>query len=316
MKGAGAPLLFATVALCCLGIALAIHEIAHVLAARALGFKVQRWAFGAGPRLLRRCWAGVEVIFRLLPVWAESAIEAGPRRGGRWVLLLLTGPLASLLFGLLLLTALHLLGTHVPVPLTIGEVQPGSEAARAQLLPGDRVRATDGVALTSWSDLTLRIDQAQGQRLRLTLSREGSGELEVVVAPRAGGDGVGRIGVSQQYVHRKLGPADAVVAAFQLAVTTVRDLIEAAQTGRRIAPRGAGAGWSLDTLLRALAAVSILLGLLHLVPIPPLDAGVAALGAWERWRGRPLSPGQRAGLQLAGLALFAALALLVATSRS
>lgn len=307
--------MFVVVALGCLGVALLVHEGAHVIAARLLKVRVHRLAFGLGPRVLSRHLGGTDWVLRLLPVWAESAIETEAQRGRRWMVLLLFGPIASLAFGLGVLMLLYLTGTHVPVRLTIGEVQPGSEAARAQLLPGDRVEAVDGLPVETWRDLTLIIDESAGREVRLTVRRGAEQSLELVVTPRSGADGAGRIGISQQYVHRRLPLAEAATAAVQHAYFLVRDTAAAALKGRRVGPRGGGTSYDVDTVVRALAAVSLLLGLLHLTPLPPLDLGVALVALLERRRGAPFSLNQRAAIQLLGFALIAAAAVMVARSR-
>ncbi|MDQ3266938.1 MAG: M50 family metallopeptidase [Myxococcota bacterium] len=311
--------MFVLAALLSLGVALWVHEAGHVLAARVAGLRVHRLVFGLGPRLLTRWPGGMELVIRALPLWAESAVEVeppgAPVRSLRRALVLLCGPLVSLGFGLSVLTGLHLAGTHVVVPLTVGQIQPGSEAARAQLLPGDRVEAVNGAKVANWRELTEQIEEGTGTPLALSV-RRGEELREVSLIPRPDAEGSGRIGISQQYVFRRLPLGEAVESSALHAWSVVRDVVVGALTPRRFSPRQLGTGWGLDRWLRALASVSVVLGALHLVPLPPLDTGAALLALWERRRGAPYSPTQRAAIQLLGFLLLAALAVVAALFRA
>lgn len=299
-----------------LGVGLVFHELGHALAARLLGVPIHRFTLGLGPTLLTR-WSrrGTQVVLKLLPAWASAELEgpdddAPARPVWRRVVVLLAGPLASAAFAYALLFGLYLAGTHVPVPLTVGVVMPGMEAARAGLRPGDLVRAVDGEPVASWSELVARIDGAPGRDLGLELIRDGS-PVEVRVRPRPSEDGGGRIGISQQYVLRTHSAREAVGAAWNHVVRTSLETVQLAirfgsplpgTTTRLGVPRQVmdAATTGVDAVVRAQAAVSLLLGLFHLLPIPPLDAGALVFLAVEARRQRRIRPGVRIAIQLTG----------------
>ena len=66
---------------------------------------------------------------------------------------------------------------------------------------------------------------------------------------------------------------------------------------------------SLDALVRALAALSLVLGLFFLLPLPALDGGRILLTVWEAAMGRPVDGRVQTLLQtlslLAGVAAVA-----------
>lgn len=306
-----------------LGLALVVHELGHALAARLLGVPIHRFTLGLGPTLLTR-WSrrGTQVVLKLFPAWASAELEgpdddAPPRPVWRRVLVLLSGPVSSAAFAWVLLFGLYLVGTHVPVPLTIGVVMPGMEAARAQLRPGDQVRAVDGVVVESWSDLVERIDAAPGREVRLELLREDQ-PVEVLVRPRASEDGGGRLGISQQYVFRRHQPREAAAAAVH---HVVRTAMETAQLVIRFGNPLPGTATRLgvprqvmdattsgvDAAVRAQAALSLLLGLFHLLPLPPLDAGALLILSIEYRRHRRIRPGVRIAVQLGGFVVLGVL---------
>ena len=160
--------MYVLLALLALGLLLAVHELGHLLAARLLGVSVPRFSLGFGPPLLSFRLFGTECVIAAIPLGASATLHGmnphvpgleptDPRsysaqRPWRRVAITLAGSVANYLFALGVLFALYISGTHVVVPLTVGTVTPGSEAARAQLLPGDRIVNVDGLPVKTWSE--------------------------------------------------------------------------------------------------------------------------------------------------------------------
>ena len=209
-----------------LGLLVALHELGHLVAARLLGVRVDRYTLGFGPAVFTLRFRGTDYVLGAVPLGGSTRIlgmnphepgvdpadPASFSAQGPWrrMLVLLAGPLANWLFALGILFALYTSGTHVVVPLTVGTIIPGSEAARAQLLPGDRLVSVDGQPLESWSGFVELIAQNPGRELKLGVQRRGE-PREVTVRPRPDERGEGRIGVSQQYVYRTHGPGQALL---------------------------------------------------------------------------------------------------------
>ena len=146
-----------------LGLLVALHELGHLVAARLLGIRVSRYTLGFGPAVFTFRLRGMDCVLGAIPLGGSARIQGmNPHEPGvdpadpasfsaqtpwKRMLVLLAGPLANWLFALGILFALYTSGTHVVVPLTVGTIVPGSEAARAQLLPGDHLVSVDGVPL-------------------------------------------------------------------------------------------------------------------------------------------------------------------------
>ncbi len=311
--------MYVLLALLALGLLLAVHELGHLLAARLLGVTVSRFSLGFGPPLLSFRLFGTEYVVAAIPLGASATLHgmnphtqgldpADPRsysaqRPWKRVVITLAGSLANYLFALGVLFALYTGGTHVVVPLTVGMVTPGSEAALAQLLPGDRILSVDGQAVKHWSDFVESIGQSPGRERSLVISRHGEPRV-VKVRPRADERGVGRIGVSQQYVYREHKPGEALAQSLLHtqrvaveALTLVRGLVvgldPAAEPPSSVAvvrQSSGAASTGLDSFMRVLVAISLALALLHLVPVPGLDGGRLVFLALELARKRPVSP--------------------------
>ena len=314
------------VALLVLGALVLVHELAHLVAARAIGARALVFRIGLGPPLLAFRAGGQRWVLGAVPLGGWLQLEGedpyrapGPRSGtpftrlgtARRALVLLAGPAASLLLGLAVLTVLHAHGTYRPVPMTVGSVEPGSEAARAGIRPGDRILAVDGTPVARWGALVQALADRAGRPARLSIRRVDA-DLVVVVQPTVDGSGRGRIGVDEQYafVREPFGPA--LGAAFHHAGRLLRQTASWAASFVRSTDgpgaaasllRRVGAVQSADAAARALAAASLALGLLYLLPLPSLDGGRLLLVLWERLRGRPLDARIQTGLQLLSLLL-------------
>ncbi|NPC80605.1 PDZ domain-containing protein, partial [Pyxidicoccus fallax] len=322
-----------------LGGLLALHELGHLVAARLCGVRVPRFVFGFGPPLVSfRLW-GTQYVLAAVPLGATAHVQGmNPHRadaaedGGfqvlgplRRMVIILAGPLANYLLALGLLFSLYTSGTHVVVPLTVGTVQPGSEAARAQLLPGDRIVTVAGQPLKNWSEFVEQVARSPGRPLELGVERQGT-QRTVQVRPRPDERGEGRIGVSQQYVYRAHGAGEALGHAFahtgSVAAEGLSTLVRLVRGPEHTGAVGPGAlmrqessdaaSSGMDSLMRALVTASVALALLMMLPVPGLDGGRVALLMVEAASGRRLPPRVETVAQAVGFLGIAAVIVVVA----
>ncbi|RKH69688.1 M50 family metallopeptidase [Corallococcus aberystwythensis] len=322
-----------------LGALLIVHELGHLVAARLLGVRVPRFTVGFGPPLLSFRLGGTQFVLGAVPLGASANLQGmNPHRSAeedtsgfgnlgplKRMAIILAGPLANYAVALGLLFALYSSGTHVVVPLTVGTVVPGSEAARAQLLPGDRLVGVDGKPLESWSDFVTRVADGVGGQLALSVDRHGEPRT-VTVRPRADERGAGRIGVSQQYVFRTHAPGEAFTQSLvhtgrvaSEALSTLGAMVRGPHAAGRAGPGAlmrqessdvaSSTASGVDALVRALVAASVALAMLTLVPVPGLDGGRMLLLAIEAVSGRRIPPRVETVAQTAGF-LFLSIGIL------
>ncbi len=328
-------------AILALGVLIAVHELGHLICARLLGIRVDRFTFGFGPTVLAFKRRGIAWVLGAVPLGGSVVVHGmnphakGDLRTDRrsfasrpaWqrILVLASGSILNGLLALGVLVALFVSGTHVAVGTVIGTVEPGSEAARAQLRPGDTVVAVNGAPLEQWSDLVVATAENARQQVRLTVRRAGEA-LDVEVTPRPDERGVGRLGVSQQYVFRQHSYGEALRLAFAYTHRLVSEgtrllwRFVRGQPGVDLAsPVGvvkhasdtASLGW--DAFLRVLVSLSVALALFHLVPIPALDGGRILFTAFEGLTGRRVNPHVETLLHTLGFLMLLAAVVLVAT---
>ena len=211
----------------------------------------------------------------------------------------------------------------------VGYIEPGSPAARADLRVGDRFVAVDGVPTLNWSTFSDQIASRPGERISLTIERDGSEVVRNVTLAEAEveqPDGavrtVGRIGITApgwEIAYSEVSLAQAMRTGWDETVGTtalILDFLRRLVT-LDISPRSVGsivtigqasgqaAEQGLDTFLRFMALFSVNLAVLNLLPIPVLDGGHLVFLALEAIRGgRALTVEQRLKWSNAGFLII------------
>ena len=216
----------------------------------------------------------------------------------------------------------------VALPPVIGDVVPGTPAARAGLASGDSFARIDGTPLTGWSDLLDRVSASPGKELRFEVVRGGKPmtfvlrpESTSVRDPRTNtAQTVGRIGAYNSTVSsREAMPAGRALtlaarqtwATSTTIVDVVRKLVtrEVAldQLGGPIAitrASVAAAKSGLENLLGLIALLSVNVAVLNLLPIPILDGGQILINVAEAAKGTPFSTRTREYILRVGLVVI------------
>lgn len=196
----------------------------------------------------------------------------------------------------------------------VERIEPGSAAERAGLRSGDRILTADGQPITSWQHWVRYVRERPDVAIRVAVAR-GNGEARLLITPSPipGHTGpVGRIGATvvvppeqeaKLSATYRLPLLPALGAAWQrtwdYSILTVR-MIGRMMIGRAALENlsgplsiaqyaGASARMGLVHFLKFLAAVSVSLAVLNLLPIPVLDGGHLALYTIEAVKGSPLS---------------------------
>jgi len=241
------------------------------------------------------------VAFHLQPVWKRAAtVFAGP-----FFNFLLTVVVFSVMFGLF--------GRYVAEPM-VAEVRPGSPAAEAGIQPGDRFVSVDGVPIETFGDVQRIVSGRAGDQLTIVLERNGS-EVTVVATPEVSEQTdvlgntvkIGIIGVvnNEEMGQPRLieyGPLEAIGAGVEEttgAIARTGQFLKRLVAGRedrcqlggpvRIADMaGRAASLGFEWLVQLVAMLSVGIGILNLLPIPPLDGGHLVFYAVEAVLRRPV----------------------------
>jgi len=195
-----------------LSVLVVLHEYGHFLLARRNGVRVDDFALGMGPTLLK--WtskrSGTNYRLNLLPIGGYCAMkgedgkttEAEQQRSFRddgkhdednfqaktplqRLAIVVAGPIANFIVALVLLfLSAAVFGVADRAPTTrVYQLLPGYPAQQAGLHPGDLITAIDGVPMRDGDQLVDVIHASPGKTLRVTYERDGR-PVTVAIAAR------------------------------------------------------------------------------------------------------------------------------------
>jgi regulator of sigma E protease len=257
-----------------------------------------------------------KVAFHTQPIWKRAAtVVAGPLFN-----FLLTIAVFAVLFSVY--------GRPVLEPM-VAEVTAGSPAARAGILPGDRFVRVDGSKVETFSDVQRLVSGRAGDTITFTMLRGGK-EVTVTATPElmdqkdALGNKVkvavigvvnnAELGQPRLITYSPVGAVRAAVAETGHVIQRTGQFLQRFVVGRedkcqlggpiKIAKMsGQAAKLGFEWLVQLVAFLSVGIGILNLLPIPPLDGGHLLFYGIEAVIRRPVSErmmemGYRAGLFL------------------
>jgi len=222
---------------------------------------------------------------------------------------------------------------RLQIPAVVGEVSPDSPAASAGIEPGDRIKTVAGEPVPDWTWIGALVQKygKAGQVLAVGVERDGA-DLELGVRPEQSRTGLISsrliLGIANQpptaeqeaqfkraYFMHKYNALESIGAAssemWRLTGSTLgllgRMLTGSASVRNLSGPisiaqfANSSANAGLSSFLYFLAAISLSLGILNLLPIPVLDGGHLFFYLIELLKGSPVSEQVQANGQYIGL---------------
>ena len=322
-----------------------VHELGHFLMAKRNKIIVEEFAFGFPPRL-------VKVAERDGTVYAINAIPFGgyvkmrgeddPTDPGSFAaaskrartVVLLAGVGMNFVLAIILFAVVALMNGMPDSSrpgAVINDVVPGSPAALAALLAGDRIIGADALVIASPIDLQKYTRTHLGQPVVYKVVRTDRASntdqtLEITMTPRTDPPaGQGALGISIGTAVRPATPweaawagvrstGDVISMTFAVPAMLIREgrpigdagfmgpVGIAVTTGDVV--RSAAARKTAEPILVFMALLSAALGITNLLPIPGLDGGRLVFVLLEAVRGKRVEPAQEGMVHLAGLGLL------------
>lgn len=218
---------------------------------------------------------------------------------------------------------------YPPLEPIIDQVLAGSAAERAGFKTGDRLIAMDGLTIEGWEEWVHYVRERPSQPIEAAVARDGD-ELVLTLTPEAltreNGEVLGRAGVSvelpklpPEMVRRHhYNPVNAVGAALQetwdtgvFILLSMKKLIFGEISSKNLsgpigiakvaASHAEQGAWAFISFL---AHLSIVLGVMNLLPIPMLDGGHIVFALVEWVKGSPVSQEIQAWSLNAGIMLL------------
>jgi regulator of sigma E protease len=317
-----------------LGVVVVVHELGHFLAARALGVTVETFSVGFGPEITgfydsrgtrwRLAWIplggyvkfkGDETVASMPSREQLEMLTPAERMGNfhtaplwRRTLIVLAGPFSNFLLSLAIFSGIVLATGVVYQEARILCVEPGTPAANAGLMAGDRVISVNGNQVKSFEDFSGYVKLNARSPLSIVVDRGGA-PLTLTATPElTENECVGRLGVvgssrSEDARVVSAGIPGAVKEGFvrtwrivespfqffgqlfrgNACASSLGGPVKIAEVSKSFASQG------FLNLVPLIAFISVSVGLFNLFPIPVLDGGHLLFYGTEAILGRPLS---------------------------
>lgn len=341
-----------------LGILVFVHELGHFAVARMCGVKVDVFSIGFGKELWgRRDRQGTYWKIAAVPLGGycqflgdDDASSAGDGKASelseeekkftfqyqspaKKLVIALAGPMSNYLFAILIFAGIFFFLGKINFPPVVGEVFENSAAAKAGIVPNDRILTINGNKIDSFDDIRKEVDLTVGNEVVVELLRDGREirlqfpltEMEV---PEANGEMTKRpmLGVKSVNVieldHEKLSLPQSLKEAFleawnvtEATLRGVGQMVTGKRSGEEIGGIIRIAEMSGDIskqngildLVVFMALLSINLGLINLFPIPVLDGGHIVIYLAEIAVGKEINTQIKDALFKVGFSLIIAL---------
>jgi len=304
------------------------HELGHYFAAKKSGVSVESFSIGFGPEIFgytdqnNTRWK-----FSLIPLGGyvkmkgelinfikndnkdllEKDTFLQANLFSRY-LIVLSGPLANLILGLLLITSLYYFNGRYISPPIINEVLDTKPAKMAGIISGDKIISINNEKIKNFSDIKNIVEKNPKNNLLFEILRD-ENVFNINIVPdefyeKNSKRVLGRIGVTAAPSELitlsilpalKFGVLDSINITFEWLKGLKALLSFEVDKKDVLGPIGIAkiSGSSLDkgltSIVFLMAILSINLGLINLLPIPALDGGYILLFTYELIFRKPLS---------------------------
>lgn len=239
------------------------------------------------------------------------------KRVGQRAAIVAAGPIANFILASIIFTILAMtVGRFVSEPRVTGVID-GGAAQSAGFLVGDLILEIDGEAIESFTDIPPLVVPNPGRPMTIIIDRDGLQKTIIVTPeqieredPFGNKEIMGTLGIqsASKPEDRKMiksGPLEAISIGlyepWRIIKTTIvflKDVITGQHSVKRLGgpiriakASGQVATLGFTALISWTAFLSVSIGFLNLLPIPPLDGGHLVFYAIEKLKGSPLSEG-------------------------
>lgn len=323
-----------------IGIIIMVHELGHFSTGRMLGFKIDEFAIGFGPKIAKTKSKKHGTIFSIRPFPVggftkyhgedkEAVDEDSFSKKPVWkrAITIFAGAAFNILFAFILAVVfLSVFGERVPA---VQISQEGKPAYEAGIRNGDRIVSING----QHYDFLMEGDQALSDlsksgtvSVNIGVLRDGKEtvlNVPFIYSEEAKKNIIGIQWDQNTYVHYSFFEAigmsfkwiiyiikQTFVTLFGLisgkvATSEVMGIVGIVATAGDVFRSG------LESVLKFATVISLSLGIMNLLPLPALDGGRLVLLGLEKIRRKPIPPEKEGYIHLAGFILLIALMILI-----
>jgi len=318
------------------------HELGHFISAKAMKVRVEEFGLGFPPRIWSFKRGETEYSLNAIPFggFNKLAGEEDPQVSGGLsarriparLLVLGAGSLMNILLALVLFSITFMIPQDTLMgEVYVEEVAISSPAEAAGIIPGDTILEMNGRDINSNYDLSYYTRLYLGSEVSLLIQHSDGTTDSIRLVPRwKPPEDEGAMGVTIQTINSEIVSVSypfwqaipkGFVGLYETVVLYKNGLVgivTGATSGDFFGPvgivqaTGEIARYGAAPLLEFAAFISLILGLLNLLPLPALDGGRIAfvLLEWVR-RGKRISAKREGLVHFIGFAIFMALMLAV-----
>lgn len=304
------------------------HELGHFIVAKAVGVKVNEFAFGMGPAIWKKQKGETLYAIRIFPIGGYCAMEGenedsdherafNNKSGKAKIAVLLAGSVMNVLIAILVM--IILMGVIGSPTTTIDKVQSGSPAYTAGIQAGDTIMAVDSTKVEKWNDLSTLISK-NTKGMTITVDRNGvTKDLKVIPVKS---DGRYIVGVTPAVSHNAFTAVkNGLISTWNMTKTmfvALQQLFSGQVAVKNLSgPVGIvslvhqSESYGLYSFFYLLAFISINLAVINLLPLPALDGGRIIFVIIRAITGKKITDKMEASVHAAGMILLLGLMVFV-----
>lgn len=327
------------------GLIIFIHELGHFTFAKIFKVRVNEFAMGMGPTIIKKKFRETTYALRLFPIGGfvsmegedeESEDERSFSKKPCWqrIIIVAAGAVMNLILGLIICICINA-SQDLVATTTVAGFNEDAVSVSSGLKAEDKIVGIDGHSVTSYMDLSFLMMRDKDGVMDMTVKRDGEKvELkDVTFEMREYEDGTKSMYLDFKIygVEPKFGNVIATSAGETLSIIKVvylslfdlvtgqygmNDLSGPIGTVTYIADAASSAQqtYDLSNLLLIMALITINIGVFNLLPLPALDGGRLFFMVIELIRRKPIKQKYEAWIHASGLALLILLMIIISAN--
>lgn len=305
------------------------HELGHFMAAKACGVKVNEFAIGMGPKVLKKQKGETLYSVRAFPLGGFCAMEGEDEdsqderafnRKSVWkkAIIIVAGAAMNLIIAIILMIAVNYMN-GVPTT-TISQVEENSPAYTAGIQKGDKILSINDKKINSWDDVQAVKNAVNTRELNIKVQRKDT-ELNIKTTLKENDRNkiIGIVPVSEKNTVKAI--ANGPSATWNMAKSMysgLYSLITGKVSAKELSgPVGIvylinkGISRGFATVLYLTSLISLNLAIINMLPLPALDGGRLLMVIIRRLTGKAISSKVEGVIHAVGLGLLLLLTIYV-----
>ncbi|MDR1627256.1 MAG: site-2 protease family protein [Oscillospiraceae bacterium] len=322
-----------------------VHEFGHFFTAKSFGVKVNEFAIGMGPKILKFQRGETLYSLRLFPIGGFCSMEGedeesddkgafGKRKPWQRIIIVAAGAIMNIVLGIIIS---FILSVQQPkfASTTISDFLDNAVSSQHGLLIGDQIDSINGFSTKTYKDMNFAIKTSKENTFSVQVTRKGQKVTLENVQFLSTANENGSITIQQDFhvepIEKNFGTI--IKQSFLDALSTVKMTLaglvgiisgkfslsnmagpigiasligEATYEGLKV-----DALYALNQIISIMAMITINLGVVNLLPLPALDGGRLVFFFFELIFKKKLNPKYEGWVHAAGFVVLIALMLFI-----